>query len=122
MVANFGELLMDNRLDLLVVAPLLGVNNFRLNSEFPVLHIERKRGILDQSGAAEEHIVAHLSCGTDSDFDAIVGGFQIVAGLRCKRRTENYYQSCRQQDARSHAASSPRKKKFKTRRTYVARS
>ena len=73
-------------------------------------------------GAAQEHIVTHLSCGTDSDFDAIVGGFQIVAGLRCKRCTGNYCQSCCQQDARSHAASSPRKKKFKTRRTYVARS
>ena len=81
MIANFGELLADDWLDDLIDGSRFGVENFRRDAEFLVLHVERKRGVLQYCLAFEYDVVAKMIGGANADFDAAVGRAQIVAGL-----------------------------------------
>ena len=81
-VANLRELLPDHRFHDLIVRALLGVHHLRLHAQFLMLHVERKRAILEHRPALQHDVVADLFRGADSDFDSSVGRAQVVAGLR----------------------------------------
>ena len=84
-IANFRELLANNRLDDLVGTELLCAQNFRLNAKFFVIDIERESGSLKNGIVPEKNVVAKLARGSNPDLNAAVGGLQVIAGLRCER-------------------------------------
>ena len=81
MLVNFGKFLADGRLESLVDSAFFCGADFGTHAECGVVNIERKGGILHERAAAEENIVAENGGGTDADFDAIVRGAEVVAGL-----------------------------------------
>jgi hypothetical protein len=59
-----------------------------------VVYVKRERTLLEQEAAFEEDVVAEVLGSADADFDAVVGGVEVVAGLsggcegRCQRCEE----------------------------------
>ncbi len=80
-LANFGEFLADGRLEGLVDGAFFCGADFGVYAQIGVVNVEREGGILLQRTAIEENVVAEIGSGADADFDAIIGGAQIVAGL-----------------------------------------
>ena len=82
MIADLGEFPAHHRLDDLVISALLGIGDFRGNTQCFVLNIEPKRAILQQGPTFQNDIIAQALSGADPDFNSIVRRAQVVAGLR----------------------------------------
>ena len=80
-VANFRELLADDRLNHLIVRSLFGVDDLRLDAEFFVLDVKGDGGIFENGFSLQHDVVSNLSGGANPDLDSVVGRLQVVTRL-----------------------------------------